>query len=93
MEAAAKKDQEARATAAVAKLERLKAGWKENQALQAAAAAGDSGAVGKKKVQCRLLNIKSNTAGEAAGCRHGIWCSHPMSAVGLPRALEVALRC
>jgi hypothetical protein len=51
MEAAAKQDREARATAAVAKLERLKAGWKENQVLQAAAAAGDSSAVGKKKAR------------------------------------------
>lgn len=58
MEAAAKQDREARATAAVAKLERLKAGWKENQVLQAAAAAGDSSAVGKKKV--RPWNCTSN---------------------------------
>ena len=51
MEAAARQEREARASAAVAKLERLKAGWKENQVLQAAAAAGDSSAVGKKKVR------------------------------------------
>jgi hypothetical protein len=63
MEAAAKQDREARASAAVAKLERLKAGWKENQVLQAAAAAGDSSAVGKKKV-C-LGTIEAQTANAA----------------------------
>ncbi len=49
MAAAARREREQRATEAVAKLERLKAGWKENQTLQAAAAAGDSSAVGKKQ--------------------------------------------
>ena len=59
MEAAARQDREARASAAVAKLERLKAGWKENQVLQAAAAAGDSSAVGKKKVRLWNWHVES----------------------------------
>ncbi len=47
--AAAERERQQRAAEAAAKLERLKAGWKENQTLQAAAAAGDAGAIGKKK--------------------------------------------
>ncbi len=52
-------EREQRAIEAQQKLERLKAGWKENQTLQAAAAAGDSGAVGKKKVSCARLQLRA----------------------------------
>lgn len=47
---AARKAKEVRAREARDKLERLKDSWKESQALQAAAAAGDSTQIRKKKV-------------------------------------------
>lgn len=47
---AAKRAREARAAEARAKLEALKTNWKENQHLQAAAAAGDAGKMRKQKV-------------------------------------------
>lgn len=47
---AARKAKEVRAKEARDKLERLKDSWKESQAVQAAATAGDSTQVRKKKV-------------------------------------------
>ncbi len=47
---AARQAREVRAAEARAKLEMLKSNWKENQNIQAAAAAGDSGKMRKQKV-------------------------------------------